>query len=87
MTPDQRKLILKAADMYGCAETSWRRQSNSDDLIAYVDQMLAQARADGMETAAKICDERAEWLRSNGHTLKAEQSEALAAAIRARKDA
>lgn len=89
MTPEQLVVLSLAKDYTSALENCEQFVVDKCErrLLSYVDQLLAQARADGMETAAKICDERAEWLRSNGHTLKAEQSETLAAAIRARKDA
>lgn len=82
MTPEQRDELFGLAN----AVASYGARSGIDALLDYVDSLLAQARADEREACAKVCDERAEWLHSNMHALKAEQSETLAEAIRARKD-
>lgn len=93
MTPEQRQNIRNIVLRFAKADNL---SGLAFEIIQCTNDMLAQARADALEEAARVCDEYSQQHQTSPVDLnslakleqaKADAAEDLATAIRARKDA
>lgn len=87
MTPEQRNKVSGLShDYFYSMEIGDQKRVDASEraMFAYVDSLLAQARADEREACAKVCDDAVCTYNSNEQDMLAKQ---LAFLIRARKDA
>lgn len=84
MTPEQQSTFLDHVVALESKRTDEDRMVYTIKLIAYVTDLLAQARADAFEAAAKVCDKRAQSRTGYAYDgAEQDEAEACAAEIRA----